>query len=136
MNGCVMVEESVYHSYGLSVSGTVGALSFTEEYKKTELSLSGFYNYQSGVKGNPSIKINPFIFIKFLQSGLDGIFKWLDMPFDGDMNDVMKDAGFRSAFNSLKLTILRLLLQSYREEWWSLDRGAVRRIQERIFCQV
>jgi len=59
-----------------SVSGTVGALSFTEEYKKTELSLSGFYNYQSG-------------------SGLDGIFKWLDMPFDGDMNDVMKDAGFR-----------------------------------------
>lgn len=97
MNGCVMEEESVYHSYGLSVSGTVGALSFTEEYKKTELSLSGFYNYQSGVKGNPSIKINPFIFIKFLQSGLDGIFKWLDMPFDGDMNDVMKDAGFRSA---------------------------------------
>ena len=56
MNGCVMEEESVYHSYGLSVSGTVGALSFTEEYKKTELSLSGFYNYQSGVKGNPSIK--------------------------------------------------------------------------------
>merc|ERR1711874_283736 len=31
MNGCVMVEECVFHSYGLSVTGTVGAVSFSED---------------------------------------------------------------------------------------------------------
>ena len=50
MNGCVMEEESVFHSYGVSVTGSVGALSFTEEYKKTEVALSGYYIYQSGVR--------------------------------------------------------------------------------------
>ena len=49
MNGCVMEEQSVFHSYGLSVTGSVGALSFTEEYKKTEVNLSGYYIFQSGV---------------------------------------------------------------------------------------
>ena len=49
MNGCVMEEESVFHSYGLSVTGTVGGLSFSEEYKKVEVAMSGFYIYQSGV---------------------------------------------------------------------------------------
>jgi len=75
MNGCVMEEESVFHSYGLSVTGTVGGLAFSEEYKKVEVVMSGFYIYQSG-------------------SGLGDIFKWLDMPF-GDENEMMKDAGFR-----------------------------------------
>lgn len=75
MNGCVMEEESVFHSYGVSVTGSVGALSFTEEYKKTEVALSGYYIYQSG-------------------TGLGDILKWLDMPF-GDENELMKDAGFR-----------------------------------------
>ena len=50
MNGCVMEEESVFHSYGVSVTGSVGALSFTEEYRKTEVVLSGYYIYQSGVR--------------------------------------------------------------------------------------
>ena len=49
MNGRVMEEESVFHSYGVSVTGSVGALSFTEEYKKTEVNMSGYYIYQSGV---------------------------------------------------------------------------------------
>ena len=52
MNGCVMEEESVFHSYGVSVTGSVGALSFTAEYKKTEVALSGYYIYQSGVREN------------------------------------------------------------------------------------
>ena len=51
MNGCVMEEESVYHSYGMSVTGTVGSLSFTEEYKKADVAVSGYYIFQSEVKG-------------------------------------------------------------------------------------
>ena len=49
MNGKVMEEESVFHSYGLSASGTVGGVSFTEEYKKVNVNVSGYYIYESGV---------------------------------------------------------------------------------------
>ena len=49
-----MEEESVYHSYGMSVTGTVGSLSFTEEYKKAEVAVSGYYIFQSEVKGEQS----------------------------------------------------------------------------------
>jgi len=74
MNGRVMEEDCVFHSYGLSVTGTVGAVSFSEEYKKSEVTLSGYYIYQSG-------------------SGLADIFKWFDMPFDE--KELLKNGGFR-----------------------------------------
>ena len=64
MNGFVMEEESVFHSYGLSVTGTVGGLAFSEEYKKVEVAMSGFYIYQSGV---PSVRL-------FENKSIDGIY--------------------------------------------------------------
>jgi len=101
MNGCVMEEESVFHSYGVSVTGSVGALSFTEEYKKTEVALSGYYIYQSG-------------------TGLADICKWLDMPFS-DENEFMKDAGFRLLEKNGGLWIEELFAGSKKEYFAKFD---------------
>lgn len=45
----VMITESVFHNYGMSLRGTVEgtALSFTEEFKKVSPQVTGFYVFES-----------------------------------------------------------------------------------------
>jgi len=75
MNGAVMESETIYHSYGCSHSGSVGGVSFTEEYRKVATNISGYYFYESG-------------------TGVGELMKWFDLPFS-DENHLMKNGGFR-----------------------------------------
>lgn len=75
MKGVVIDADYVYHSYGVSGTGTIGGITFTEEFKKVALNVSGYYVYESG-------------------TGLDDVLKWFDLPFS-DGNELMRNGGFR-----------------------------------------
>ena len=49
MKGKVMETETIYHNYGCSHSGTIAGVNFSEEYKKVDPNISGYYIYESGV---------------------------------------------------------------------------------------
>lgn len=101
MNGNVMEEESVFHSYGLSASGTVGGVSFTEEYKKVNVNVSGYYIYESG-------------------TGLDEVMKFFDFPFTSG-NELMKDGGFRMIEKENGMWIEELFGGSKKEYFAKFD---------------
>lgn len=75
MKGIVIDADYVYHSYGLSATGTIGGLTFTEEFRKVDPIVSGYYIYESG-------------------TGLNEVMKWFDLPFS-DATELMKNGGFR-----------------------------------------
>ena len=58
MGGKIMESSMQHHNYGISISGCVDGVCFSEEFKKMEPKFSGFYKFESEVrKGFKIIKI-------------------------------------------------------------------------------
>ena len=49
MGGKVMESDMQHHNYGISISGCIDGICFSEEFKKMEPKFSGFYKFESEV---------------------------------------------------------------------------------------
>ena len=52
MGGKIMESEMQHHNYGISLTGCVDGICFSEEFKKMEPKFSGFYKFESEVGKN------------------------------------------------------------------------------------
>ena len=50
MGGKVMESNMQHHNYGISISGCIDGICFSEEFKKMEPKFSGFYKFESEVR--------------------------------------------------------------------------------------
>ena len=57
MGGKVMESNMQHHNYGISISGCIDGVTFSEEFKKMEPKFSGFYKFESEVGKGFRIKI-------------------------------------------------------------------------------
>ena len=49
MGGKVMESDMQHHNYGISISGCIDGICFSEEFKKMEPKFSGFYKFEAEV---------------------------------------------------------------------------------------
>merc|ERR1712241_460617 len=76
MGGKVMESSMQHHNYGISISGCVDGVCFSEEFKKMEPKFSGFYKFES-------------------ETGMGPLMKAMGIPADGLSADDMVNMGFR-----------------------------------------
>jgi len=76
MGGKVMNMEHQFHNYGISLTGCIEGVSFTEEMKKITPKFSGFYKFESG-------------------TGMEDVMKAVGVPMEGVSPDAMANYGFR-----------------------------------------
>merc|ERR1711997_1371127 len=76
MGGKVMESSMQHHNYGISISGCVDGVCFSEEFKKMEPKFSGFYKFES-------------------ETGMGPLMKAMGIPTDGLSAETMVNMGFR-----------------------------------------
>jgi len=76
MGGKVMESDMQHHNYGISITGCIDGVSFSEEFKKITPKFSGFYKFES-------------------ETGMEPLMKWMGIPVEGFSADAMANTGFR-----------------------------------------
>jgi len=76
MGGKVMESDMQHHNYGISISGCIDGICFSEEFKKMEPKFSGFYKFES-------------------ETGMEPLMKAMGIPTDSLSAETMANMGFR-----------------------------------------
>jgi len=76
MGGKVMESEQQFHNYGISITGCMDGVTFTEEFKKITPKFSGFYKFES-------------------ESGMEAVMQAIGIPAEGFSAEAMANTGFR-----------------------------------------
>merc|ERR1711874_435051 len=76
MGGKVMESNMQHHNYGISITGCIDGICFSEEFKKMEPKFSGFYKFES-------------------ETGMEPLMKAMGIPTDGLSAETMVNMGFR-----------------------------------------
>jgi len=76
MGGKIMESNMQHHNYGISISGCIEGICFSEEFKKMEPKFSGFYKFES-------------------ETGMGPLMEAMGIPTEGLNADTMINMGFR-----------------------------------------
>merc|ERR1719192_2271853 len=87
-----------HHNYGISISGCIEGICFSEEFKKMEPKFSGFYKFES-------------------ETGMGPLMEAMGIPTEGLNADTMINMGFRIVDKKEYMAVLNEEYDYERPEW-------------------